>query len=144
MTTDVSSARMSIIGQALEAIEKGDLEQFRRLAREHAHPEVEWTPLIGAGVEGSYQGLERVISFFADYLGSFEVRYEDTEVSAVSDDVIVVLGVIRLKGRHSGVEVERALANVFEFEDGLVHRGRAFPTHPEATEAAKELVGERA
>jgi ketosteroid isomerase-like protein len=133
-----------VVRRSLEAIEAGDLQGFRRLADDHAHPDVEWTPLIGAGVEGSYRGHGQIEAFFSDYLGSFEVRYLDPDLKALGDDVVVLLGGMRLTGRHSGAVVERELAAVFEFEDGSLRRGTAFATRDEALAAAHKLVVEGA
>jgi ketosteroid isomerase-like protein len=131
---------LEIVRRSLEALETADLAAFRRLAEESTHPEVEWRPLIGTGIEGTYRGRDRIVSFFADFVGSFEVRYLDPELRAIGDDSVLLLGRMRLKGRHSGAQVERELAAVYEFEDGLLRRGRAYPTHEEALAAAEKLV----
>jgi ketosteroid isomerase-like protein len=139
MTTETPSRNVEMVRRSLEAMEGGNRDAFRELIDQIAHPEVEWTPLIGTGVEGSYQGREQIANFFEDFVGSFEVRYEDREIRAFGDRFVLLLARMRLKGRESGVEVDQELGSVYEFEDGLLRRGRAYPTHEEALAAAEAV-----
>jgi hypothetical protein len=51
-------------------------------------------------------------------------------------DTVLVLARLRTQGKSSGVEVERSIGYVFQFEDGLVRRATAYMTPEEAHEAA--------
>ena len=135
-----SESNLEIVSRAIESIEAGNVERFVELIEEVVHPEVEWSPLIAPAVEGTYRGRDRLAAFFEDFTGSFEVTYKDRELHPIGDDAVLLTCVLVLKGRESGVEVEQEMGSVFEFEDGQLRRGRAYPTHAEAREVA-EAVG---
>jgi ketosteroid isomerase-like protein len=127
--------------QALnDALQRGDREGFRELIEGVIHPDCEWQPLI-TGVEGAdhYRGREGMAEFFDDFIGSFEVRYVEQEFRPVGDRGVLMLTVMRVRGRESGVEVSREVGCIFEFEDGLVRRARAYESHAEAAAAAEAL-----
>jgi ketosteroid isomerase-like protein len=145
MTRDGQSARnVDAVRRSLDLIESGDREAMRQLVAEIAHPECEWTPLIGEAVEGTYRGPDGLVSFFEDLLGSFEVRYEDRDLRAIGASGVLSLYQLRLTGRESGLEVDQEMGALFEFEDGLLRRGQAYPTHAEALRAAKALAAAEA
>jgi ketosteroid isomerase-like protein len=123
-----------------EALQSGDREGFRELVARIVHPDSEWEPLITA-VEGGheYRGREGMADFFDDFLGSFEVRYIDQQLLPIGDDAVLFLTAMRVRGRESGIEVPREVGVVFEFEDGLVRRARAYESHDEARAAAEAL-----
>jgi ketosteroid isomerase-like protein len=140
MTTSTASERVDAIRRSVDVIESGDRDRFEEVLRDVTHPEIEWTPLIGSGVEGTYRGHEGITAFYADFLGSFAVRYEDRELRPIGDNVVLLLCRMRVEGRESGVEVDQEMGAVYEFEGGLIRRGRAYPTHTEALAAAEESV----
>jgi hypothetical protein len=122
-----------------EAIERGDRDEFGSLIAAVIHVDCDWTPLITA-VEGrSYKGREGMVAFFEDFLGSFEVRYLDPEFRPLGDAAVLLLTTMQMCGRDSGVEVLRELGVIFEFEEGLVRRARAYDSHREATAEAEAL-----
>jgi ketosteroid isomerase-like protein len=125
--------------RAAEAIERRDPEPAEQDVAEFWHEDCEWTPLI-AGVEGdsSYHGREGVLKFYEDLTSSFEVHYRDIQVRQAGD-AVVFLSILDLRGRESGVEVERELGVVYEFDGDLIRRGRAFDSHAAALTAAEEL-----
>lgn len=123
-----------------ETIERRDRETAKRQIGEFWHEDCEWSPLI-AGVEGesTYHGREGVLQFFEDFLGSFDVSYRDIEFEQIGD-AVVWLSTMSVRGRESGVEVDRELGVVYEFEGDLIRRGRAYESHSAALAAAKELA----
>ena len=137
--TSAAESNLEIIRRAIEAIESGDAERFGELVDEVAHPEIEWTPLIAVGIEGTYRGRDRLVSFFRDMHGSFEPRYEELELRSLGDDVVLAACQLKLTGRESELEFRQEMGSVFEFEDGLLRRGHAYPTHAEAREAAERI-----
>jgi ketosteroid isomerase-like protein len=141
MTQEIATRNRELVTRLVELIEAKDQDGFRRLINEQAREEVEWSPLISTGVEGTYIGRARMISFFEDFVGSFEVRYADPEVRAMGDDIVVLLCRLQLKGRGSGLDVDQEMGSVFEFEEGQILRGIAYPSHAEALHAAAEKLG---
>jgi hypothetical protein len=123
-----------------DAMEAGDRETLGELVREIAHPEAEWRPLVTEVEGGAYSGKEGVFGFFDDFLGSFEVRYEDRELRAIEDRAVLMLCRMELKGRGSGAGVSQEMGVLYEFETGLLRRGRAYPSRAEALAAAQGLT----
>jgi ketosteroid isomerase-like protein len=131
---------LEAIARFHDAMETGDREALADLVREIAHPEAEWTPLVTEVEGGAYRGREGVLAFFDDFLGSFEVRYDDRELRALDDRAVLMLCRMEVKGRGSGAGASQEMGVLYEFEDGRLRRGRAFPSHGAALAAAKELA----
>lgn len=123
-----------------DAMEVGDRDALGELFDVTAHAECEWVPLV-VEVEGqSYRGREGVRAFFDDFLDSFEVRYENRELRAVGEGAVLILCQAALRGRESGAELVQEMGVLYEFEDGLLRRGRAYPSHAAAISAAAALA----
>ena len=132
--------RVELIRAARSAAESGDREAFERAVRELVHADCEWEPLI-AGVEGrSYTGPEGVLAFYDDFLGVFDVRYEDAEYRPVGEGALLELTTMHMRGRQSDVAVERELGVIYEFDGGRMRHGRAYDSHAQAIEYAEALV----
>jgi ketosteroid isomerase-like protein len=139
MTSEIQTDKVALVERSMDLVERGDRDGLRRLVAEIARPDCEWKPLIGEAVEGIYRGPDGFVAFFDDLLGSFEVRYEDRDLRAVGADGVVTLYRLRLIGRKSGVGVDQEMGAVFEFEDGLLRRGQAYPSRADALAAAEAL-----
>ena len=127
-----------------DAMEAGDREALDGLLEEVTHPECEWTPLVAEVEGGAYRGKGQTRRFFNDFLDSFEVRYEDREVEAVGETGVLVRCRMVLTARESGVPLEQEMGVLYELEDGMFRRGRAYPSHAGATAAAEALEAARA
>ena len=57
----------------------------------------------------------------------------------MGDDDVLMLCTMELRGRGSGVDVSQEMGAIFEFEGGLMRRGRVFPSQAEALAAAAEV-----
>jgi ketosteroid isomerase-like protein len=120
-----SDLDLEAISRAYAALEADDREALVALVDEAIHPECEWVPFV-TGVEGrTYRGRDGMLEFIEDFLGTFSVRYEIETVRPVGASAALVLGSMTLTGRESGVEIPQELGAVFEFEDGLIRRGKA-------------------
>lgn len=135
-----AAANLEAIARFHDAMEAGDREALADLVREIAHPDAEWSPLVTEVEGGAYRGREGVLSFFEDFLGAFEVRYDDRNLRALDDRAVLMLCHMELKGRGSGAGVAQEMGVLYEFEDGLLRRGYAYPSHGAALAAAKELA----
>jgi hypothetical protein len=129
---------VQIIVRFSDAMEAADRAVLDAMLQEIAHPDCEWTPLV-ATVEGGYRGKDQTRAFFTDFLDSFEVRYDRREVEEAGHDAVLFLADMHLRGRGSGVDVVQEIGVLYEFEGGLLRRGRAYPGHAEAEAAAHEL-----
>jgi ketosteroid isomerase-like protein len=65
-----------------------------------------------------------------------EVAWHVEEVRDLGDDRVLVLGHIYARGRASGAEVSSQVGHVFEFREGRVVRGWAYPSHEQALRTA--------
>ena len=120
-----------------EAMEAGDRDALAEVVDELTHPEAEWAPLVTA-VEGQvYRGREGARTFFRDFHESFTVHYADPEFRRVGADDVLMLSRMELRGRGSGIDVSQEIGVIFEFDEGLVRRGRVFPGHAEALAAVE-------
>jgi ketosteroid isomerase-like protein len=134
-TTQIEAVR-----RTWDAVESGDREDLRALAAEAVHPDCEWTPLL-SGVDGrTYHGPDGMVEFFEEWLGSFSPRYEDREYEQLSDDVVLASCRMWIQSRETGVEMQREIAVLTQFENDLLRRGRAYDSRAEAIEAARGLL----
>jgi ketosteroid isomerase-like protein len=98
-----------------DAINAGGLEL------ESIHPEVVFEPLRSR-TEGAFVGHEGMRRFVADTAEMFEVFNADyTDVRDLGDRVLAI-GLIRMRGKVSGVETDVPSAVIAEFRDGLLVR----------------------
>ena len=134
-------SQIEAVKRTWDAVEQGDREGLRAIAAQAVHPDCEWTPLL-SGVDGrTYHGPDGMVAFFEEWLESFEPRYEDRSYEQLSDDIVLATCRMSIEGRGTGVAMEREVAVLTQFEDGLLRRGRAYDTRSEAMDGARELPG---
>jgi ketosteroid isomerase-like protein len=94
-------------------------------------PEVEWS-----STEGTFRGLEGVVSSVAEWLEPWEEHLIEAEEFAEAGDQ--VLAVVRLTGRGagSGMEIDQRFFQVYAVRNGKIIRMVEFVTRNEALEAA--------
>jgi ketosteroid isomerase-like protein len=137
--SEMAEQNLDVMRRALAAMSAGDVDDLRELMLEVAHPEIEWSPLVSQ-VEGeSYQGHDGLLRFFEDFVGSFSVNYEVEDLRAFGDRGVLVLGHMNLSGQSSGAAVRIEMGALYEFEDGLLRRGRVYGSQAEARAAAEGL-----
>jgi ketosteroid isomerase-like protein len=135
-----AEANLDLATRFHDAMEAGDRDVLGTLLVDTLHPDCEWAPLV-IGVEGqTYRGPDGARAFFEDFLDSFEVRYEDRQLRAIGDRAVLFLCRMALRGRASGVDVVQEMGVLYEFDDGLLRRGRAYPSHAEAIAAAEAVA----
>jgi hypothetical protein len=134
-----STPEIEILNRGWDAIERDDRGEFRAISRASFHPQCEWTPLL-SGVDGrTYHGPDGMVDFFEEWLGSIVPRYEDRQFEELASGVILASCRVHLEGRESGASIDREMALLMEWQDGLFRRGRAFDNRAAALEAAEEL-----
>ncbi len=129
----MSQENVEAVRQALAAWNRGDRKGW--LAS--SHPEVEWSSAVLRQVEGTgavHKGRAEVAQFWEDWHELWNLEIEPSEIRDLRDTVLV-LARMRTRGKASGAEVEQSIGYVFEFEDGLIRRARAYLSPEQALEA---------
>jgi ketosteroid isomerase-like protein len=105
---------------------------------EVCHPDFEWHPrMVGFGKE-TYVGKDGFRQYVEDMEATMdEVDLAVTEVRAVGDHQVLLVGRLRMLGKGSGVPLDTEWALLYRIESGLARSGVAFDSHAEAEEAAR-------
>jgi ketosteroid isomerase-like protein len=130
----VSSPNVDAVRNSLDGWNRGDVDAWL----EAAHPDVEWTSEVAQAIEGAqrvYRGREEMRRYWDEWHSLWEVTIEVSEFRERGDTVVAVARV-RARGSASGVKLDRPIAYVFEFEDGLARRARSYFDTERALEAA--------
>jgi ketosteroid isomerase-like protein len=130
----VSSPNAEAVRNSLDAWNRGDVDGWL----EASHPDIEWTSEIAQAIEGSqrvYRGREEMRRYWHEWHSLWEVTIEVSEVRE-RGETVVALARVRARGSSSGVKLDRPIAYVFEFEDGLARRARSYFDVERALEAA--------
>ena len=130
----MSSAKIETVRKSLDAWNRGDVDGWLQ----GSHPDVEWTSEIAQAIEGSqtvYSGREELRRFWNEWQAVWALTIEVSEFRE-RGDTVVALARISARGQASGISFDRPIAYVFEFEDGLVRRARAYFDIERGLEAA--------
>jgi ketosteroid isomerase-like protein len=126
--------RVDFLRRGYEALQRGDLETFKALAREHLDEDFEfhhvWDGRVFKGYEGTLEWLSDTRETWADYTQEVE------EIVEVGDDVVVVLR-ISARGGGSGVPVAQEFAVVWTFDGDRAVRARSFTSGAEALQSVR-------
>jgi ketosteroid isomerase-like protein len=99
------------------------------------HPEIRFEPQQAA-LEGGYSGHDGVRAWLADIAGHYEsghMHYSD--VRDLGNQVLAI-GVLRVIGRGSGIDMELPIAFVATYRDGLATHIKDYGDRKLALEAA--------
>jgi ketosteroid isomerase-like protein len=130
----MSQENVEIVRRSLDGWNRGDVEAWLQ----SAHPEIEWSSEIVRRVEGSetvYRGPAEMRRYWDEWHSVWEVMIDISEIRDLGDTV-VALASIRARGEASGIDLERPVAYVFEFDGGLARKVRAYLDPHQALEAA--------
>jgi ketosteroid isomerase-like protein len=116
----MSREKVELVVSALEKWNSGDDTG----ALESLAPDVEVHHNIGRGtpLEGVYHGHAEVRKLWADIRQSFAEARFDIDRATEHDDVVLVLGTLRLRGTGSGAVADTPFGLVTEIEHGLGKR----------------------
>jgi ketosteroid isomerase-like protein len=95
---------------------------------ESAHPDIEWASEVAqqfAGTETVYRGHAEMRRYWDEWHALWDVVIDLTDVRDLGDTVIA-LAHVRARGGASGIDLERPIAYVLEFEDGLARRATSY------------------
>jgi ketosteroid isomerase-like protein len=124
--------RVDFLRRGYGALERGDIEEFQALAREHLDPDFEfhhvWDGRVFRGFEGTMEWIADTRETWQDY------SQEVVEIADFGENVVVV---VRISGRGggSGVPVAQELAVLWTFAGDRAVRARSFTSPAAAFEA---------
>lgn len=96
-------------------------------------PDIQWEHAVGSGApeEGVYRGRDEARRLFDRLLDSWaEIRFDLLEIVDAGDGQYVARGILRAKGRTSGLELEMAAEYALEMRDGRAVRVQFALTGP--------------
>ena len=129
---------VEFLRQGYAALQRGDLETFKTLARERLDPEFEfhhvWDGRVFKGYEGTLEWLSDARETWDDY------SQEVTEIVDLGEHVVVVVR-ISARGGGSGVPVAQEMAVVWTFEGDRAVRARSYTSGAAALESARRETG---
>jgi ketosteroid isomerase-like protein len=129
----MSQENVEVVRKVYEAVNRGDLDTWASFLS----PEVVWEALSVPGFREVYRGRAGARVWLEQLLDVFEnTHLEIEQITALSDDRVLVASTDTGRGRGSGAPVEYHECSILWFAEGLVTRRRAFRTRGEALEAA--------
>lgn len=129
----MSQDHVDTVCRNLEAWHVGDIEAWL----ETAHPDVEWVSDIARRVEDPelvYRAHDGVRRYWDDWHSVWDVTIDVEEIRDLGD-TILALGRVGALGEASGIGLDGPIALVYEFEDGLIRRARAYLDQQQALDA---------
>jgi ketosteroid isomerase-like protein len=127
----MSQENIELVKRSIAAYNRRDFEALREVS----HPEVQldWSESRGLEV-GIYEGIEEVLGFYENFLGTFEEVDLKPDRFIESGDSIVVPNVSHIRGRD-GIETTARSTLVFEVRDRMIARIRLYQETDDALEA---------
>jgi ketosteroid isomerase-like protein len=128
----MSQENVEVVRKVIDAFNRGDLGSWLGFLS----PEVVWESLPLPGFRDVYRGRAEAREWIELLLEVFDFDLEIDELTALSDDRVLMAASARGRGRGSGLPVERPSWEVLWLPDGLITRRQVFWTRDEALEAA--------
>jgi ketosteroid isomerase-like protein len=131
----MSQENVDTVRRSLDAWNRGDVDAWL----EAAHPDIEWVSEVAMRLEGAatvFRGTAGMRAYWDDWHSVWNVTIDVSEVRDLGDTV-VALAQVRTRGEASGIDIERPVAYVFEFEGALARKARAYLDPQEALEAVR-------
>jgi ketosteroid isomerase-like protein len=127
----MSKENVELVQRSIDAYNRRDFDAMRAIS--DPDMEVDWSASRGLEA-GIYRGVEEVMRFYENFLGTFD------EVDLVPDrfmgsgDSVVVPNAARIRGRD-GIETVARSTLVFEVRSGLITHIRLYQETQEALQA---------
>jgi len=129
----MSQENVEAVRRSLDGWNRGDFDAWL----ESVHPEIEWVSEVVTRLEGAaavFRGRAAMREYWDDWHSVWDVTIDVSEIRDLGDTV-VALAQVRTRGEASGIDIERPVAYVFEFDDGLARKARAYLDPQKALEA---------
>ena len=124
---------VELVRSSLDGWNRGDVDAWLRAA----HRDIEWISEVVTRVEGPeavYRGTAEMRRYWEEWHSVWDLTIEVSEIRDLGDTVLA-LARIRARGDASGIDLERPVAYVFEFHQGLARKVRAYLDPQQALEA---------
>jgi uncharacterized protein len=127
----MSQENIDLVKRSIEAYNRPDFEALREVS--HADVQLDWSESRGLEA-GIYHGVDEVMGFYENFLGTFEEVDLKPDRFIESGDSIVVPNVSHIRGRD-GIETTARSTLVFEVRDRMIARIRLYQETDDALEA---------
>jgi ketosteroid isomerase-like protein len=131
----MSQDNVDAVRRSLDAWNRGDVDAWLQ----SSHPDIEWISEVAQRVEGSetvYRGEAELRRYWDEWHALWQVTIEISEFRELGDTVVAI-GRIQTRGEASGIDLDRPIAYVFEFDKGAARRVRSYFDQQQALEAAR-------
>jgi ketosteroid isomerase-like protein len=132
-TTATDSQAVEALRRAYELISRGDIEGVLELA----HPEIEMTDRPEVPDPQTYSGHDGIREALGKNVETFEEMELVPERFIEEGNFVVVVLLMRGRGKESGVPVEDRIAHVWELRDGQAWRLQVYSDPEEAIALAR-------
>ena len=127
----MSRENLEAVRQALEAVQRGDLEAAAESM--DASAEIHDFDIPDGGI---YHGRKGFLTWNVHWGEAWEAwRIEDLELRAMGDDRVLALFRLVARGRGSGIEIDRLDAIVYQVRDAKIVRLEYFNDREQALKA---------
>jgi uncharacterized protein len=129
----MSQENVEVVKRAVEAINQRDIDGYLACCTDDVQVITPTAEVDGTTYDG-HDGIRRFFTDIRDAAPDFKIVVESLE--AVGPDR--ALGFMRVTGtgRASGIPIENATGNVYDFADGRIRRTRIFFDRNQALKAA--------
>ena len=120
----MSEENVEAVRRSIDGWNRGDVDAFGQ----DAHPDIEFFSAIMRQAEGderAFHGSREMREYWEEWHSLWDLHVEVSEIRDLGDTVLA-FGGMRVRGKGSGVEVESPVAYVFEFDEGLFRKVRAY------------------
>ena len=128
----MSEENVEVVRSALASFDRS----LDRVA-EFWDPEIDWRAIEGAPDDiGVFKGHEAMRRYYGQWYETFDdIQVETEELLDAGEQIVAMIRAVgRMKG--SGANIDMRLGIVYTVRDGLIVRGREYPSREEALEAA--------
>jgi ketosteroid isomerase-like protein len=127
----MSEENVAVVQRVIAALNDRDVDRYLAFCS----PDVELVSPVAA-IEGSSRGPEGIRQFFAGLDESTnEFRLDVERLQAVDEDRVLAMVQLRFTSQ-GGIQLNQAIANVYDLAGGKVRRVRVFLDRAKALEAA--------
>jgi ketosteroid isomerase-like protein len=127
----MSNENVEIVTRSIEAYNRRDFEAMRAISDPEI--EVDWSASMGLEA-GIYRGVEEVMRFYENFLGTFDEVDLAPDRFMESGDSVVVPNTANIRGRD-GIETVARSTLVFDLRSGLIISIRLYQETRDALEA---------
>jgi ketosteroid isomerase-like protein len=131
----MSRTNEEVVRAAYDAFNQRDFDA----ALAFAHDSITWKPFFAVDAD-IFKGKEEILAAFKRQIEALDATIEISELTALDETRVLVVGTWRGRGSGSGIPVEQAAAQVFTVSEGLIRSVETYATRA----AALDAVGQSA